>query len=88
MNRLREESRRVALVREALRRGDGQAASALLDQLRREFPEAVLAQEREALSIETLARQGRRAEARARATTFLNTWPSSVYAETVRLYNQ
>jgi hypothetical protein len=86
VSRLREESRAVALVREALRRGDAPGAAALLDQLQRQFPEAGLAQEREALAIETLARLGRRAEARTRAAAFLNAWPTSVYAQTVRSY--
>jgi hypothetical protein len=84
--RLRRESRMLAQVREALRRGDAAGAMTQLDEIRRAFPEGGLSQEREALTIECLERLGRGAEASTRATAFLRLWPSSPYADVVRAH--
>ncbi len=81
---LREESRLVGEARDALRRGDATGALAQLEQIQARFPGGVLGQEREALTIEALARSGRRAEASARATAFLQAYPTSVLAGRVQ----
>lgn len=54
-------------------------ALALTDAHRRQFPHAVLGQEREVIAIEALARLGRKAEAKARAERFLAAHPSSAH---------
>lgn len=54
-------------------------ALALTGEHARRFPTGVLAQEREVIAVEALVRIGRRDEARARAATFLATYPSSAY---------
>ncbi len=55
-----------------------------LDQHREGFGDGQLTAERELLAIDALARQGRSAEARARADAFLARFPSSPYADRVR----
>ena len=55
-----------------------------LDQHREGFGDGQLTAERELLAIDALARQGRSAEARARAAAFLARFPSSPYADRVR----
>jgi outer membrane protein assembly factor BamD (BamD/ComL family) len=85
---LREESDRVAEARAALRRGDASAALAQLEQIRTRFPAGGLVQEREALTIEALARSGRRADASARAAAFLRAYPTSVHSQRVQGYIQ
>lgn len=77
---LREESRMVADARAALRRGDAGGALSMLEQIRAKFPGGVLVQEREALSIEALARSGRKADAAARAAAFVKAYPTSPLA--------
>jgi hypothetical protein len=49
----------------------------------RRFPAGMLVQEREVIAVEALARLGRRDDARARAATFLATYPSSAYRSRV-----
>ncbi|MFO0761930.1 MAG: hypothetical protein U0359_36155, partial [Byssovorax sp.] len=75
--RLREESRRLSEARDALRRGDAAGALALLDEMRRKFPQGTLAQERETLAVEALTRSGRTDEAKARAASFKDAYPES-----------
>jgi hypothetical protein len=55
-----------------------------LDQHREGFSDGQLTAERELLAIDALARQGRAAEARARAAAFLARFPRSPYADRVR----
>lgn len=85
-DRLLEESRRLTEARGALRRGEVAQALDQLEELRRAFPAGVLGQEREALTIEALARSGRRAEAEARARAFLAQNPTSPHASRVKSY--
>jgi hypothetical protein len=85
---LREESQQVGEARDALRRGDAAGALGLLEQIRARFPAGVLGQEREALSIEALARSGRRADAAARAAAFLQAYPQSPLAARVQTFAQ
>lgn len=49
----------------------------------RRFPSGALAQEREVIAIDALARMGRTQEARARAAAFLAAYPSSAYRKGV-----
>jgi hypothetical protein len=79
-----EEGRLVGEARDSLRRGDATAALVQLEQIRTRFPGGSLAQEREALAIEALARSGQHAAASARATAFLHAYPTSTLAERVQ----
>ena len=85
---LREESRQVSEARDALRRGDAPGALVQLEQIRGRFPGGLLVQEREALTIEALARSGRRSDASARAAAFLQAYPTSMLAERVQTFVQ
>lgn len=78
------ESRAIAESREALRSGNVEAALSTLDRARWSFPDGILRQEREALTIEALVRSGQRASARARAAAFLAAYPRSPHAAQVR----
>jgi len=77
------ESRRVADARALLRKGDARGALATLDGVRRDFPNGVLAQERDALTIEALLALGDRQRARELATAFLARYPGSPHRATV-----
>ena len=79
-SQIREESRRLGDARAALQHGDAAVALALLERLQAAYPGAILAQEREALAVEALARSGRRTEAAARARAFLDAYPTSPFA--------
>ena len=57
---------------------------ALVDEHAKRFPRGELTQEREYLRISALRRLGRTDEARARARSYLTTFPSSPYAPAVR----
>ncbi len=83
---VREESRAVGAAREALRSGDAAGALAQLDAIRARFPEGVLGQEREALTIEALYKSGRRSEASARAKQFVAANPSSAHTERLQAF--
>ena len=83
-SQLEEESRALLAVRRALRGGDPSTALRLLQQLRARFPQGVLAQEREALTIEALSRSGQQGLATQRATEFVARYPESPYAAEVR----
>jgi hypothetical protein len=84
LDRARLESQRVAEARRALRTGNPRAALALLESVVREFPNGVLVQEREALSIDALLSCGERAAARARALDFVTRYPGSPHTLAVR----
>jgi hypothetical protein len=66
------------VARAALVRGDTSAALEALDQHARTFAHALLAEERDALYVQALARAGRYEEARARAEAFRRTSPTSL----------
>ena len=80
----REESRTVAAARDSLRAGNAAEALTLLEQARQRFGSGVLGQEREALTIEALAKSGQSAAARARGQAFLKAYAHSPYADKVR----
>jgi hypothetical protein len=82
--RLREETTFIRDARLALRAGDAPRALRVLDECRRLFPAGALQQERERLVIEALVKDGRAAEASARATHFLRRYPDSPHADEIR----
>jgi hypothetical protein len=83
-DRARAEARLVGEARDALRQHDAAGALAVLGATERRFPDGILLQEREALTISALAELGRSSEASARARAFLRAFPSSPHAERVR----
>src|SRR6185295_3832504 len=58
------ESKRFAAARDSLRAGDARTALGELDALAQDFPNGVLAQERDALRIQALAALGQKDRAR------------------------
>ena len=87
-SQLREESRITLLARRQLRSGDPQGALRLLEQARVRFPDGALGQEREALTIEALAKSGSGKAAERRARDFLRENPRSPHAADVRAYRK
>jgi hypothetical protein len=83
-SQLREESEMILGARRVLRAGDPLRALTLLDVARARFPEGILVQEREALSIEALVRSGQRALATKRAEAFLRAFPKSPHGADVK----
>lgn len=83
-SQLREESLAVLEARSALRSGDAARCLVLLEQARVRFPRGGLGQEREALTIDALAKTGQSAVARRRAEAFLRAHPKSPYVADVR----
>ena len=71
-------------ARQALRAGNAARALRLLEEARQLFPTGVLQQERERLTIEALVKDGRRADASARAAAFLRRYPDSPHASEIR----
>lgn len=63
--------------------GSPSRALALAGEHARRFPRGMLAQEREVLAIEALARLGRRDAAQQRARRFHARWPGSSHARRV-----
>jgi hypothetical protein len=76
-SQLKEEAALIREGRARLRAGDLAGAFATLEAARTRFPRAVLVEEREALTIELLARSGRVEPARQRARAFLLQFPES-----------
>ena len=83
-NQLREEALGVAQAKQALSAGRPAEALDLLAAQARRFPRGELAHEREAITIEALVRQGRTAEARARADNFVRSHPESPVAARIQ----
>ena len=83
-SRLAEESSSVIAARQAFRDGDPARCLRLLETARAEFPDGSLAQEREALTIQALARSGQRDLAAQRAVRFLREHPESPHAADFR----
>ena len=78
------ESQRVATARALLRSGRASDALTTLQTLDRDEPNGLLAQEREALSIQALAALGQREAARQRAFAFAVRYPASPHLAAVR----
>lgn len=87
-SRLREENDLLNQARGALRGGDPGRAMAILEQARQKFPGGVLGQEREALTIEALAKSGAREAASARAAAFIAAHPTSPHAARLQAFVQ
>ena len=83
---LAEESDAVRAARSALRGGDAARALRLLEDSERRFGTGSLAQEREALAIEALARTGDRDAVETRAAAFLRRYPSSPHEQAVKTF--
>ena len=79
-DRLSAESKLLTRARAELRRGDSATAQQTLDQIRVKFPNGVLGQEREVLSIEVLAARGNRDAAGRRARAFIAAYPKSPHS--------
>jgi hypothetical protein len=86
--RLRAERQQIGSAKDMLKRGDAAGALRVLDQVARDYPDGMSAQERESLAITALARAGNRAAARARAEAFLRAWPNSLFAAQVKDYTK
>jgi hypothetical protein len=71
-------------ARSALVQGDPSRAIERLQRHRRTFLNPMLAEERDAMEVEALARAGRSAEARARADAFRKRSPDSLFMPTVQ----
>jgi outer membrane protein assembly factor BamD (BamD/ComL family) len=85
-SRLSDEAHAVLAARAALRSGNPAAALRELSDARALFPRGALVQEREALTIEALARTGQSGAASARAQAFLSRFPRSPHADDVRRF--
>ena len=79
-----EESRAVTDARNALRGGNSSSALSILSQAQQRFGNGVLGQEREALTVEALAKSGQSAAARARGQVFLKNYANSPYSARIR----
>ena len=73
----------LSRAQSALARGRPDEVMEAVDAHARRFPDGQLAEERRALAIQALMRQGRRDEARRRAREFLEDYPNSIFRETV-----
>lgn len=85
-SQLRDETEAVLAARQALRSNDPTKALRLLEQARQKFRNGVLTEEREALTIDALARSGNRSRAEERAKAFLIAHPRSPHASDVQRY--
>ena len=74
----------MADARNALRGGNSAGALTILSQAQQRFGSGVLGQEREALTIEALAKSGQSAAANARGQVFLKNYANSPYAARIR----
>jgi hypothetical protein len=83
-SRLKAEAALLRAAREQLRAGHLASAANMLATAEREFPEATLSQEREALNIELLSQSGQKVLAVQRAEEFLRRYPESPHAARVR----
>jgi hypothetical protein len=70
-------------ARTDLSAGDPSQALDLLERHRRTFPAPILGEERDALRVEALAKQGRGDEARTAAAAFRKRWPDSLFSSAV-----
>jgi hypothetical protein len=85
-SQLREESLAVMAARQALRANDPLKALRLLEQAQQRFRKGALTEEREALSIEALAKAGQSARASTRAQAFLTHYPRSPHAADIQRF--
>jgi len=83
-SRLAEESAAVVAIRRTLLSGEPTEALRMLDRARVQFPDGVLGQEREALSVRALVESGQKVAARKRGEAFLRAFPRSPHAAELR----
>ena len=83
-SRLAEESAAVVAIRKTLLSGESTEALRMLDRARVEFPDGVLGQEREALTVRALVESGQKDAARNRGEAFLRAFPRSPHAAELR----
>jgi hypothetical protein len=83
-SRLAAESALLQAARARLRNGDALGAQAALDQLRKQFPDGVLVQERDVLGIEVLRARGDNDAARRAAQAFVAANPHSPHTAALR----
>ncbi len=69
----------LARAQGELLHGSAQTALALTDEHARTYPHGTLAQEREMIAIEALAKMGQMPKARSRALVFRKAYPASTY---------
>ncbi len=84
---LQAEALLLRRARQQLRAGDFGAARQSLEESTARFAAPTLHQEREALTIELLARSGQKSAAAARAREFLSVFPASPHASRVRTFS-
>jgi len=80
---LRAERGLLDEARKALARGEPGESLAAIDQHARRFPHGILAEEREALAVRTLVALGNTDAARARAESFHQRFPNSLFTPAV-----
>ena len=78
-SRLVSEQRQLEVARAAVARGRYPEAIAVLRRASTRFEAGVLTEERDALLIEALVRQGEAEEAQSRAVSFARAYPGSLY---------
>jgi hypothetical protein len=83
-SRLAAESALLQAARARLRNGDALGAQAALDQLRKQFADGVLVQERDVLGIEVLRARGEHAAAQRAARAFVAANPNSPHTAALR----
>lgn len=83
-DRLAAESALLDIARVAVADGDAARALDAIGRHRAEFPNGVLAEERDALAVKALHQAGRDAEARARLTRFEAAYPESLFLPALR----
>ena len=81
---LAEERAVLEMARTALARGDNAAALAAVQKHERTFSSGRLREEREFVAVKALTGLGRSAEAQARGKRFLESYPKSMFAPSVR----
>jgi outer membrane protein assembly factor BamD (BamD/ComL family) len=83
---LKQESALLTQARAQLRSGNAAGAQVSLDKLQGQFPNGMLAQERDVLAIEVLAARGNVDGARRRAKAFIKQYPMSPHSEKLRRF--
>lgn len=78
---LKAESALLMQARAQLRSGNPAAAQAALDRLQAQFPQGMLAQEREVLAIEVAFARGNVDAAKRRAKAFIKAYPKSPHSQ-------
>jgi hypothetical protein len=83
-SQLAAERRLLDAARLSFAQGDGAGAERKLETHRARFPRGLLAEEREAMLVQTLVKEGRYDEARARASAFEQRSAHSLFASAVQ----